>query len=84
MSIRPPRPRHRAGAFFIPSGVRFMSSKQTRRGPAAPPRAGPVRPGTPLYRLLQMIARVIAADRSTDRSLAEPDEALMGKGPPRR
>ncbi len=37
-----------------------MSGKAKRRGPAAPAKTGPVKPGTLLYRLLQRIADEIA------------------------
>jgi hypothetical protein len=50
------------------------------RGPrgtrsTATPRDGPIRPGTPLYRLLQMIARQIADGDLKDRPRASPDDA---------
>jgi hypothetical protein len=44
-----------------------MSTRPVRRHPEEPPKEAPVRPGTPLYRLLELIAREIARDLEGDR-----------------
>lgn len=58
-----------------------MPGRLDRRGPAVAPRAGPVRPGSPLYRLIQMIAREIARDHRQDRPEGGPDAAPEGTRP---
>jgi hypothetical protein len=50
-----------------------MGSEPDRRGSPRPAKEWPVRPGTPLYRLLELIAREIAKELEDDRP--EPGEA---------
>jgi hypothetical protein len=46
-----------------------------RRGePTGARRDGPVRPGSPLYRLLELIAREIAKDAAENRPARSPEE----------
>ena len=52
-----------------------MPREPSRRGPTATPRDGPVRPDSPLYRLLRMIAREIAKDSTDGRLPVSPDDA---------
>jgi hypothetical protein len=64
-----------AGAFFLS----FNKEKIVPRDRARPFRAvlpdRPVQPGTPLYRLLEFIAREIAKDHIDDRKPPEPERA---------
>lgn len=52
-----------------------MPRESKDRGPIAAPRDGPIQPGSPLYRLLQMVARAIAQDYQEDGPAARPDAA---------
>jgi hypothetical protein len=51
-----------------------MPREPRAKKPFAVPRDGPVRPGSPMYRLLQMIAREIAEAAPEDRPPTSPDE----------
>jgi hypothetical protein len=49
-----------------------MPRRPVRRGSTGGSRAGPIRPGSPLYRLLQLIAQEIVRDQE--------DRATRGRG----
>lgn len=61
---------------------RTMPREPGRRKPTVPPRDGPVRPGSPLYRLLRMIAREVAKDHADDRPPARPGDDVTGETRP--
>jgi hypothetical protein len=54
-----------------------MPGKAKRRGPEGPAKTGPVKPGTPLYRVLQRIADEIAKSLDSD-SQAKPKQERKG------
>jgi hypothetical protein len=58
-----------------------MPRRQSRRGPSTADVAGPIVPGTPLYRFVQMVAARMV-ERRTDRAPRRGRAASVDSRPP--